>query len=729
MPYTPPSQRSPASSKTNSPILSRSHSYSEATGVSSPTSAAHRSVLPHSVSSTAYLSKHRRTPSISDSPTQGQNGANGQVTAANGRPHHPNPPTKLLIPVGADATPPDSVQNSDDEDRGRRHEGKFAELAQALQSIEVKRGHSPERHANGTASAPPEPEPQHKPLRPALTPEARKISHSRSTSDVALSSHVKDLTVSPMQTSESSEDDDDDGLSFKPALVRKKSGELVKPALRPTSRNRRRPSSMPGTPSFSKAVHFNDDIEQVRHFLQVDRPIAVSAGSSPVETHDSEHEYPFSQDDHYSSRRVEWELRLSNFPRETFERKALPVHVEKLSLSPDQRSLVGSVAVANLAFHKSVVARFTLDYWKTTSEVAAEFNDDVRKKQMADGKDHFTFNIKLADQAHLETKTLLLCVRYNVNGQEFWDNNNAMNFQVDFIKKMQPKVSRSGRPHGARAGSLGSIPRSRHSPPANKSRTLGPSFDDDFDHSFGTQYEFGGRGSSFNDSTGPALRLKSKSKPKTNLFPDQPNRNSSPTAQAFSTRYDFGASLTAALSTAQNALGDRSGIKKQTPKSKSDYFSLQGEAPSAPKLNAPRPDEISSVKPDLKSAEYNELIQKYCFFGSGRGSPQVSSPKPTATDGTREIDSDGSAVSPTDTGSGSPSPSKEGPPAVDGANDPKTQPRSQSPFLSRSTSPAPVTGSDFGDRTTSPVSFGYPFNNNMHGGIFPENHALKAIIG
>ena len=77
---------------------------------------------------------------------------------------------------------------------------------------------------------------------------------------------------------------------------------------------------MPGTPTFSKAVHFNEDIEQVRHFLQVDKPSAVSAGSSPVETYDSESEYPFSVGK-AEAKAPEWELRLSNFPRETFERK------------------------------------------------------------------------------------------------------------------------------------------------------------------------------------------------------------------------------------------------------------------------------------------------------------------------------------------------------------------------------------------------------------------------
>lgn len=572
-------------------------------------SAAHRPVLPHS--SASYLSKHRRTPSIS-SP-QSQDGSKGAVTFTKGS---AQPSMKLLIPVGAESTPPDSVQNSDDEDRGRES-GKLAELHEALQHIELKRGHSPERHVDGTASVPTESAKPTAPLRPALTPEARKISHSRSSSEIQLCSHAPALTASPSQTSDDS-DDDDDGLTMKPPLLRKKSGELVKPALRPSSRNRRRPSSMPGTPSFSKAVHFNDDIEQVRHFLQVDRPIAVSAGSSPVETYDSESEYPFGYDDgngYANSRRarIEWELRQSNFPRETFERKTLPVRVEKIALSPDSSTLVGTVAVANLAFNKSVVARFTLDYWKTTSEVTAEYSDDVRRKQAHDGCDRFVFNIKLADLANLESKTMLLCVRYSVNGTEYWDNNNSMNFQVDFIKKVQPKPST--RVKQGSAGTRGAIPRSRRSPPSGRPRNMPASIDDDFNNNnFESKYTFGSRNGSSNDSLQPAIKLKNKSKPqRVNLFPDQPTQNTSPSTQAFSTRYDFSASLSAALSTAQTALGDHSGLRRSNKPRSADYFSLQGEAPATTTSAAPRPDQLSSEKPDLKSAEYNELIQKYCF--------------------------------------------------------------------------------------------------------------------
>lgn len=613
MPYTPPSQRSPANSNASSPVLSRGQSYFDHVG-SSP-STPQRPNLPRSLSSAAYLQKHRRTPSISDNKDQDDSRS---VTDASGPPANgslrqsPSPVNNSLIPSGAITTPPDSAHNSDDEGRGRCRDwgnvGNVAALKEALQSIEVKRGGSPNRAEDDHTPAAPKSTPTRQSGResPALSPEARKISHSRSTSELTLSTHNTGLTQSPVSSPDDS-DVEDDGLRIKPPLLRKKSGELVKPALRPSSR--RRPSSMPGTPTFSKAVHFNEDIEQVRHFLQVDRPIAVSAGSSPVEMYEEESEYPFG-DEQNGSRTPEWDIRLANFPSNINDRTDWPVRVERLCLSADHQSLVGAVAVANVAFQKLVVARFTLDYWKTTSEVVAEYNSDVRKKQVNDGYDRFNFSIKLSDQAHLESKTLLLCFRYSVNGQDFWDNNCNLNYQVDFVKKSKAKTASASAKSGTQGLSVGAIPRSRHSPPTSRGRTVPSSaFDDDFNN-FDSKYQFGSGKPIFGEPSKP-LRFKNKER-KGGIFPDQARGRPNQPGQAFSTRYDFGASLSAALTQAQTQLGDRSGIKvKNAPKTEAKDFAKKDSTAS----NAPPPPAVlaSSDKPDLKSAEYNELIQKYCF--------------------------------------------------------------------------------------------------------------------
>ncbi|KAF3033972.1 hypothetical protein E8E12_004260 [Didymella heteroderae] len=725
MPYTPPSQRSPASSKPTSPVLSRNHSYVDTKAAPLPRTS-QRPVLPRSVSSTSYLHKHRRSPSFPtanpvsngtpvdgsmvESPTDVRRSRGSKKTNGSIRPS-PSPVNDSLIPSGAITTPPDS---SDDEERGR-NVGDLKDLEEALQHINVKRVSSPER-----AKAPTTPSntPQLMTAARSLSAEARKIAHSRSSSEIMLSKHnVEPLDTCPIITTSSDDSDaEDDGLRMKPPLLRKKSGELVKPALRPASR--RRPSSMPGTPTYSKAVHFNEEIEQVRHFLSVDRPIAVSAGSSPVETaYESENEYPFEDDSR--SKTPEWEIKLANWPTtESYERQTAPVRVERIALASDNQTLVGNIACANISFQKFVVARFTLDYWKTTSEVVAEFNHDVRK-QADDGYDRFNFNIKLADQANLETKTLLLCVRYQCNGQEYWDNNNSMNYQVDFSKKVkqQPKPKRSN------SGGLGAIPRSRHSPLSSRPRSAA-TIDDDFDHDFENKFQFGSSGRITGDAPSSAIRLKPKSKQRAQIYPDHGTRRSQG-GQAFSSRYDFGASLSAALTTAQTALGDRSGLKVNT--GTKGYFDRPAPLPrshtTTGSVPGTRPDALSSdSKPDLQSAEYNELIQKFCFFGTptGKGSPKATTPllKNGHSDGAIEyINSAQSSAT-----SSPPSPAM--PVMVDGANDMKPS-RTPSPFLNRSTSPGPVTGSAPEDLIASQYQYGY----NMHGGIFPErSHTPQACV-
>lgn len=709
MPYTPPSQRSPATSKTNSPILSRNHSYLEQPPRPSP--AVQRPALPRSVSSASYLSKNRRSPSFNCADNTAANGqtANGGVDFTS--------TTSRARTNGAITTPPDS---SDDEERGRNL-GNLQELQDALLHINVKRTPSPS--GEDVTTAPNNP-PQLKTAVRSLSAEARKISHSRSSSDIMLSKHmIHPIITDPVISSSDGSDADDDELRIKPPLLRKKSGELVKPALRPPSR--RRPSSMPGTPTYSKAVHFNEDIEQVRHFLHSERPIAVSAGSSPVETYDSETEYPFGED--LPSKTPEWDIKLANFPvHETHERQTAPVRVERIFLASDNQTLVGNIACANISFQKLVVARFTLDYWKTTSEVVAEFNHDVRKKQKEDGYDRFNFNIKLVDQANLESKTLLLCVRYQVGGQEFWDNNNSMNYQVDFTKKVTKK-----RENKRPTAGLGAIPRSRHSPLVPRPKSVpAASFDDDFGHDFENKFQFGGGRAIIGDSPNTSIKLKPRSK-RGSIFPDQAKQSQA--GQAFSARYDFGASLTAALSTAQTALGERSGLKINTPETtRNGYFDHPAPVAKANTTSAPipgtRPDSLTLEKPDLQSAEYNELIQKFCFFGTPTGK---ISPNAAPTSAVQQPRGDGAMDDVLNNSSGSnQSSATSSPPSpamalfVDGANDIVTS-RSASPFLSRSTSPGPITGSGPEDHFGSQYQYGY----GMPAGVFIErSHTPQACV-
>lgn len=775
MPYTPPA-RSPAASRPGTPNRSRSHSYNKNQQArdTSDSGDGPRTELPHSSSSRAYLNKHRRSPSVtkqSELPTPDTSPPENMSPESDNLQREETPATNSgqspadSPAVSIEPSPPVSSQTSSDDEtsttRGRAREvTNLAELQAAIRIIEQHRAGSPDTHtsestkkARLTLGLPlPQIDPSNKDNRskPVLSPRlrlsagARKISHSRSNTDAsAFFDLPRNKFDSPARSPFESEveDDEDDELRIKPSLIRKKSGELVRPALRASS-TRRRPSSMPGTPTYSKAVHFQESsLEHVRHFLQVDRPIAVSAGSSPVDPYDDEHEYPFGDDE--SSPRsppFKWEVRLTNFPQVSVERETLPVRTERVYLSPDTKILKGDVVVRNLAFHKLVVARFTLDYWKTTSEVVAEYNNDVRKQQAVHGCDLFTFRIKLEDQAKLENKTMYFCVKYSVNGQDYWDNNNSVNYQVDFSK--QAKTQNGNQSTQAKSShSLDALPRSKPSAAFSSPRPRSmPSFDD-FAGCI-NPYEF----SSFPQPSALVgdSPIRFKNKPSTQgIVPDAPGRpKASVNQQAFGNRYDFGASLSAAIQAASTSIGDRGEVPSRSdvkPTSDKDTGTppvvkvqpspdagkaVKGSQVGQQKIkDVPKPVALTAEKPSLQSQSYHELLDKYCFFGSAKPSAQPAKSGPVQVDGA----SDDLPGPENDSGKrlGSASPLSSGthsPPVVER----KSSSKISSPRSSRSSSPATVSAID--SRTASPASFRFPFYQTMQNGLF-DTHTPTAIRG
>ncbi|KAL8653749.1 MAG: hypothetical protein Q9226_003713 [Calogaya cf. arnoldii] len=762
MPYTPPSHRSPATSEPTTPgdhsSITQHHDYvSTAPKISKP-------ALPHSSSS--YLNRQRRSPSITKSTASFSVGSeeqsdgtldgladgmsNGSVTTAN---------------VNNQVT---SSQNSSDDDdnsakigRGRiRDPPNLVELQAAIMLIEQHRESSPARvseerlkaratlglrmprvdrlakeHAKKPELSNPLP----------LSAAARKISHSRSNTDIsALLDLPRDVIATPTRSASDSDlDEHDEAIRRRPTPVRKKSGELVKPVL---SRGglRRRPSSMPGTPTYGKAVHFDcNSLENVRTFNQKDRPIVVSTGTSPAEQYASEIEFPFGDDP--STKRApvyEWEIRLTNFPRETPGRKALPIRVERIYLSSDNKNLMGAVAVANLAFHKTVVARFTLDYWKTTSEVVADYNSDVRRKLLNDGCDRFLFSIKLEDQANLEDKTMVFCVRYNVNGQEYWDNNNSLNYQVDFAKKPKTETKQ-----GTRGTSL-PLPRSKpsHSTSSVRPRSF-PSTVDDFGD-METPFDL----SSFQPPPAQVIgdspiRLRSQ-KPTSELAADEVLQRSNGSNKAFGGRYNFGVSLHNAIAAASPTLGERGdpdyGSSGKASTASQMSFAKQGmvESASDPSINTgdrsgaagkeatknsnpdSRPTALTAEKPSLQSKSYQELLNSYCFYGSSKSSPKPQVIGETKNQRPAQVDGAGDA----------PDEHKPEPEIVSIQSKPRSSEGNKAP--SRITSPrssrshTPLLGSHTGPRATSPVPFGFhQYTQPIENGFPTESHAPTAIRG
>ncbi len=235
-------------------------------------------------------------------------------------------------------------------------------------------------------------------------------------------------------------------------LIRKKSGEILKPALKyggplapngtpmlqkeispPPSRARFASKSMPSTPSCPKYVHFDAQLERVKLFTHDQKPQVLSRGGSPTAEYTTSasegEEFPFpSTDDEKDEQRV-LQIKLPNFP--TSHLPDTDLYLESLFLDDDRKSLRGIVQCRNLAYQKWVAIRFTFDWWQTTSEVTATHKDSVK----GGSYDRFSFLIKLHDiLANIEEKTLFMAIRYNTDGREIWEANGGQNYQVQFEK-------------------------------------------------------------------------------------------------------------------------------------------------------------------------------------------------------------------------------------------------------------------------------------------------------
>jgi Carbohydrate/starch-binding module (family 21) len=113
---------------------------------------------------------------------------------------------------------------------------------------------------------------------------------------------------------------------------------------------------------------------------------------------------------------------------------------------PSPLILRGIIRVRNIAYDKCVAARYTYDNWTTTIEVLARYMDPSHPAlapepaiTSGDGNgawDWFTFTISLGlrglrARCAALPRTLLLAVRFSVDGAgEWWDNNGGENFRI-----------------------------------------------------------------------------------------------------------------------------------------------------------------------------------------------------------------------------------------------------------------------------------------------------------
>jgi len=215
-----------------------------------------------------------------------------------------------------------------------------------------------------------------------------------------------------------------------PNLLRKKTGEVVRPVLK-----FRASKSEPSTPTCSKNVRFDTHLEHVRLFLRAETPAAVVEDAIADDNNDGD-DGEVDNDE----RAGLLTFSLPNWPLVTTTgSQGKTVHVNFASLGQDRTTFIGRVQVQNLAYHKRVDVHYTFDFWKTICEVQANYKDSAVSKSLNDpSRDNFTFSIPLAGKVggglrpEDEQTTMYFAVRYKVNGREYWDNNNGSNYQVEF---------------------------------------------------------------------------------------------------------------------------------------------------------------------------------------------------------------------------------------------------------------------------------------------------------
>lgn len=118
---------------------------------------------------------------------------------------------------------------------------------------------------------------------------------------------------------------------------------------------------------------------------------------------------------------------------------------------------------------------------RTVSEVSGNHVTHIPSATTGDeGWDRFSFSIKLEDyRRKLEERQLLICIRFSVEGQEWWDSNNGLNYSFNFRRSSPKQRNRHSLPaafnnrYSAESASITSLPGLRQNPkgsfaPSNK---------------------------------------------------------------------------------------------------------------------------------------------------------------------------------------------------------------------------------------------------------------------
>lgn len=196
----------------------------------------------------------------------------------------------------------------------------------------------------------------------------------------------------------------------------------------------------PGTPSRKKIVRFADvlglDLEDVRHIISGDLPNIPSSAYYDLILAKDTASPTVSQSivvDLSSRQQASWESMPGTVgPNALYPLFAIPGQqpdfMERLrsggvcleSVVIEDCSVQCTCRVMNWGYNKKVLARYTSNGWSSSSDINASYVSDSTR----DGTDSFAFIIFL----NRERSDLQFAIRYEINGNEYWDNNGGKNY-------------------------------------------------------------------------------------------------------------------------------------------------------------------------------------------------------------------------------------------------------------------------------------------------------------
>lgn len=109
------------------------------------------------------------------------------------------------------------------------------------------------------------------------------------------------------------------------------------------------------------------------------------------------------------------------------------VNLENAAVSdPINLTIIGTVRVRNLDFHKSVYVRYTTDNWRSFSDLQASYVENS-----CDGfSDKFSFTV-YGTSVQIGQR-IEMAIRFHARGQQFWDNNYDTNYVFQCLPITQP---------------------------------------------------------------------------------------------------------------------------------------------------------------------------------------------------------------------------------------------------------------------------------------------------